>query len=653
MRQDLQPGQHREHPPCARARQAHHRAVLDLPAQPRRGQQPVRPRPLPRPLFRLLVPHQRPGLEHADGPAAHHRLAHPGRGRVLPGRRPRHRSAGRLAARHHGRQDGHRGRHGRQLTADLLPRPTGPRDPRLPDPLVRQTRLQQLHRRSADLVHRADHPLGRAVHDLRRAVHPYGEIRDDRTAPGGTRPHRPRQGHVPAVRLLPLRLARLADPDRHHLRHRPRLPARRRHHHRVHLRPAGPRPTRRAVRVLQRPAAAARRDAVRRHHDPALQHRRRRRVRLHRPARAAVLGGDIHEHTSPLRAGPARQLQDRGRRRTGRGRTLLRPGTGPDPRHRGRVRLRQVGDEPDHPRSAQPHVHHRRGRDPAGRAGAHHRARVGAGEAARQQGRHDLPGPAHRALPLLHRRPADRRAVHEAQRRLQEGRLGTRRGDAGQGRHPQPPAAGEGLPAPVLRRHAPARDDRHGPGLRPRPAHRRRADHGARRDRAGADPRSAEGPATGVRIGHHLHHPRLGGDRRHGRRHHGDVRGRRGRTGHHRRGAALAPAPVHLGPAELHAAPGLRPGRAAVPDPGHPALTAQPAERLPLPSTLHLPGPGGGRRPLYDRTPADRLRPRVGVPSERRPEADRLHRGDQAPSGLGGHCHERGPGPPGPARARR
>ena len=53
----------------------------------------------------------------------------------------------------------------------------------------------------------------------------------------------------------------------------------------------------------------------------------------------------------------------------------------------------------------------------------------------------------------------------------------------------QPPRR---LPAPVLRRHAPARDDRHGAVLQPQAAARRRADHRARRDHPGADPRDHE-----------------------------------------------------------------------------------------------------------------------------------------------------------------
>ncbi len=47
------------------------------------------------------------------------------------------------------------------------------------------------------------------------------------------------------------------------------------------------------------------------------------------------------------------------------------------------------------------------------------------------------------------------------------------------------------VPARVLRRHAPAGHDRHGDHVPPRPADRRRADHRARRDRAGPGARGA------------------------------------------------------------------------------------------------------------------------------------------------------------------
>ena len=70
------------------------------------------------------------------------------------------------------------------------------------------------------------------------------------------------------------------------------------------------------------------------------------------------------------------------------------------------------------------------------------------------------------------------------------------------------------LSAPVLRRHAPARDDRHGAGLQPEAADRRRADHRARRDHPGADPRAAAGAEGALRHGDHADHPRPGRGRR-------------------------------------------------------------------------------------------------------------------------------------------
>ena len=58
-------------------------------------------------------------------------------------------------------------------------------------------------------------------------------------------------------------------------------------------------------------------------------------------------------------------------------------------------------------------------------------------------------------------------------------------------RHSRRGAAPVGLSARVFRRPEPARDDRHGAGRQARPADRRRADHRARRDDPGADPRPA------------------------------------------------------------------------------------------------------------------------------------------------------------------
>ena len=53
----------------------------------------------------------------------------------------------------------------------------------------------------------------------------------------------------------------------------------------------------------------------------------------------------------------------------------------------------------------------------------------------------------------------------------------------------------------ALRRPATARDDRHGAGVPPGDAHRRRADHRARRHHPGADPAAHPRAAEGVRYG--------------------------------------------------------------------------------------------------------------------------------------------------------
>ena len=60
---------------------------------------------------------------------------------------------------------------------------------------------------------------------------------------------------------------------------------------------------------------------------------------------------------------------------------------------------------------------------------------------------------------------------------------------AGARRHPRRAGARQPVPVRVLRRHAPARDDRHGDQLQPGRPDRRRADDGARRHDPGADHR--------------------------------------------------------------------------------------------------------------------------------------------------------------------
>ena len=75
-----------------------------------------------------------------------------------------------------------------------------------------------------------------------------------------------------------------------------------------------------------------------------------------------------------------------------------------------------------------------------------------------------------------------------------------RRRSSGRGRHAQSRRRRRSLSAPAFRRHAPAGRDRHGAVLQSVAADRRRADHGARRHRAGADPR-ARSRSCGAIIG--------------------------------------------------------------------------------------------------------------------------------------------------------
>ena len=78
---------------------------------------------------------------------------------------------------------------------------------------------------------------------------------------------------------------------------------------------------------------------------------------------------------------------------------------------------------------------------------------------------------------------------------------------AGAGEDPPPRAQHRQLSVRVQRRHAAARHDGHGAGLRAQAGDRRRADDRARRHHAGRDPRPDEGPAVALRHGADVHHP--------------------------------------------------------------------------------------------------------------------------------------------------
>ena len=91
------------------------------------------------------------------------------------------------------------------------------------------------------------------------------------------------------------------------------------------------------------------------------------------------------------------------------------------------------------------------------------------GDAARpRQGDRDhLPGADDLAEPGLQRRRADRREPAPARGPGPQGGDGPRGRDARAGPHPDAAAARQRLPAPVLGRHAPARDDRDRARLQP------------------------------------------------------------------------------------------------------------------------------------------------------------------------------------------
>ena len=232
---------------------------------------------------------------------------------------------------------------------------------------------------------------------------------------------------------------------------------------------------------------------------------------------------------------PHRRLPDRRRRRARRPRrvaTTLTPRRGA--RHRRRVGLGQVGVVAWRSWACCRRRPAYRGLDPVPRPGARR------AEAPRQlqrlrgdEHRDDLPGPDDVAEPRVHGRagssPRRCAPTTTCRRRRPRTRAVEMLDLVG---IPQRRATGRRLPARVLRRHAPAGDDRHGDRQRPRRHHRRRADHGPRRHRPGPDPRDARDDQGRHRRGDHAHHPRPRRGRRHGRPDARDVRrqGRRDRA---------------------------------------------------------------------------------------------------------------------------
>ncbi len=142
-----------------------------------------------------------------------------------------------------------------------------------------------------------------------------------------------------------------------------------------------------------------------------------------------------------------------------------------------------------------------------------------------------LPGADDVAEPGVHGRAADRRGAAPPPRARPRGGARPHGRAARAGGHPRPDAARRRVPAPALRRHAPARDDRDGGRLQPEGADRRRADHRARRDDPGGHPRPDARHPRAARHRDHAHHPRPRRGRRRRRPGDGHVRGAQGRGG--------------------------------------------------------------------------------------------------------------------------
>ena len=157
------------------------------------------------------------------------------------------------------------------------------------------------------------------------------------------------------------------------------------------------------------------------------------------------------------------------------------------------------------------------------------------------------------------------------------------------GADPQSPAPRARLSAPVLRRHAPARDDRHGALVQPQAPDRRRAHHRARRDHPGADPGASGRSQVALRHGHHADHPCHGRGRGDGAARGGDVcrQGDRGGLRSSSSSASRGTPTRRVSSARSRASTGRRPTRRGWrPSPGVVPSLLEPGARLPLRAAL-------------------------------------------------------------------
>ena len=257
----------------------------------------------------------------------------------------------------------------------------------------------------------------------------------------------------------------------------------------------------------------------------------------------------------------------------------------------------------------------------ARRRGARRHARRGAARPAWREDGDDLPGSDVEPASVLPDRGPAHRGGPRPPEDLEVGVPRTGDRDAAPRRHPGARAARGRLSAPALRRDAPARDDRDGADQLPGAPDRGRVDHGARRDRAGADPGADRHPADGVRYRGHPDHARPRDRRRHRRRRGGHVRRPPGRGRPHPASLLHTRDAVHARAADVGPADGPRAHRPARSDPRQSSVRDQPAGRLRLPAALHVLAPGPGRRLSGPQPGASRGRarsPRPLPPAARR-----------------------------------
>src|SRR5882757_5577078 len=164
------------------------------------------------------------------------------------------------------------------------------------------------------------------------------------------------------------------------------------------------------------------------------------------------------------------------------------PGAWPHLGRGGRIGLRQDHAVARHPAIAAQARPAQRAGD-AGRPRPRRPAGGGAASAARAGARRGLPGPDDLAQSRAHHRHPDHRDAAGPSRHGRGRRCRAQRRAFGGSRHPGAGSAIAAISPSALRRHAPKGGDRHRAQLRAQAPDRRRADHGARRHGAGADPR--------------------------------------------------------------------------------------------------------------------------------------------------------------------